>query len=117
KLMALEMAPAVIHLKVVATGRTVARFEDPHGDRANWQSFTPDGTQLVVAAGPTSAIHIWDLQAIRTRLKDMNLDWDWPEFPAADKADDPGGPFAEPALNVQVIQGKAGRNGSEKKPD
>ena len=83
RLMAVEMAPAVIHLKEVATGRTVAKLEDPHGDRATWQGFTPDGTQLVVVAGYASAIHIWDLKAIRTRLKDMNLDWDWPEFPPA----------------------------------
>src|SRR5207248_6663928 len=92
KLMAVEMAPAVIHLKEVATGRTVARLEDPHGDRASWQGFTPDGTQLVVVASFARAIHIWDLRAIRTRLKDMNLDWDWPEFrplPA-------GNPAAEP---------------------
>jgi tetratricopeptide (TPR) repeat protein len=81
--MALEMAPAIIHLKEVATGRTVAKLEDPHGDRATWQGFTPDGTQLVVLAGHTRAIHIWDLRAIRSRLKGMNLDWDWPEFPPA----------------------------------
>ncbi|HKB06514.1 MAG TPA: protein kinase [Gemmataceae bacterium] len=83
KLVAVEMAPAVIHLKEVATGRTVARLEDPHGDRATWQGFTPDGTQLVVVARYASAIHVWDLRAIRTRLKDMNLDWDWPEFAPA----------------------------------
>ena len=93
RLMAVEMAPAVIHLKEVATGRTVAKLEDPHGDRATWQGFTPDGTQLVVVAGYASAIHIWDLRAIRTRLKDMTLDWDWPEFPPAateNLAADPG---------------------------
>jgi WD40 repeat protein len=83
KLMALEMAPGVLHLKDVATGRTVARLEDPFGDRASWQGFTPDGTQLVVLAKYASAIHIWDLRAIRTRLNAMNLDWDWPEFPPA----------------------------------
>jgi serine/threonine protein kinase/WD40 repeat protein len=83
RLMALEMAPAVIHLKETATGRTVAKLEDPHGDRATWQGFTPDGTQLVVVANYSSAIHIWDLRAIRARLKDMGLDWDWPEFPPA----------------------------------
>ena len=81
--MAQEMAPAVIHLKETATGRTVAKLEDPHGDRATWQGFTTDGTQLVVVADYAGAIHIWDLRAIRTRLKDMNLDWDWPEFPPA----------------------------------
>jgi WD40 repeat protein len=83
QLMALEMAPAVIHLIEVASGRTVARFADPHRDRATWQGFTPDGTQLVVLAAHTRAIHIWNLRAIRARLKEMNLDWDWAEFPPA----------------------------------
>jgi WD40 repeat protein len=83
RLMALEMAPAVLHLKEVTTGRTVAKLEDPCGDRAYWQGFTPDGTRLVVVSRYASAIHVWDLRAIRTRLKDMNLDWDWPEFPPA----------------------------------
>jgi eukaryotic-like serine/threonine-protein kinase len=97
RLMAVEMAPAVVHLKEVATGRTVAKLEDPHGDRATWQGFTPDGTQLVVAANYASAIHVWDLRAIRTRLKDMHLDWDWPEFPPAAT----GYPAAEPvAIDV-----------------
>jgi tetratricopeptide (TPR) repeat protein/serine/threonine protein kinase/WD40 repeat protein len=88
QLMALEMAPAVIHLKEVATGRTVARLEDPHGDRARWMGFTPDGTQLVVAAGYAKAIHIWDLRAIRRQLKALGLDWSWPEFPPAAKSDE-----------------------------
>ena len=100
RLMALEMAPAVIHLKEVATGRTVAKLEDPHGDRATWQGFTPDGTQLVVVASYASAIHIWDLRAIRTRLKDMNLDWDWPEFPPAAA----GNSAAEP-VTIEVLRG------------
>jgi serine/threonine protein kinase/WD40 repeat protein len=100
KLMALEMAPAVIHLKEVATGRTVAKLEDPHGDRGGWQGFTPDGTRLVVTSKYASAIHIWDLRAIRTRLKDMNLDWDWPEFPPAPT----GYPVAEPAT-IEVLPG------------
>jgi tetratricopeptide (TPR) repeat protein len=80
KLMALEMAPAAIHLLEVATGNLVAKLEDPHGDRASWQGFTPDGAELVVVSGYSNAIHIWDLRAIRAQLKEMNLDWDWPEF-------------------------------------
>src|SRR5260370_29352103 len=80
--MALEMAPGVVHLKEAGTGRTVARLEDPHGDRPTWLGFTPDGTKLVVAASFASAVHVWDLRAIRTRLQAMNLDWDWPEFPS-----------------------------------
>jgi WD40 repeat protein len=81
RLMALEMAPGVIHLMDAASGRTVARLTDPDGDRAWWQAFTPDGTRLVTVARFASAVHIWDLRALRTRLKTMNLDWDWPEFP------------------------------------
>ena len=82
KMMALEMAPGVIHLKEIASGRTVAVLEDPQGDLSSWLGFTPDGTQLVVVARHPGVIHRWDLRAIRARLKTMNLDWDWPEFSA-----------------------------------
>ncbi len=101
KLMALEMGPAVIHLKEVATGRTVAKLEDPNGDRAGWIGFTPDGTQLVVAAPYAKAVHVWDLRAIRQRLKGMDLDWHWPEFP-------PAGPDAGQPLQIQVDPGELG---------
>src|SRR5438270_5669965 len=104
RLMALEMAPAVLHLKEVATGRTVAKLEDPCGDRPHWQGFTPDGTQLVVVAKYASAIHIWDLRAIRTRLKDMNLDWDWLEFPSA-----PTEKPAAAATTIEVLPGDLAR--------
>jgi hypothetical protein len=80
RLMAIELAPAVLTLTDVATGRTVAKLEDPYGDRATSQGFTPDGTQLVVVAAYAGAVHVWDLRSIRTRLRSMGLDWDWPEF-------------------------------------
>jgi hypothetical protein len=83
--MALEMAPAEIHLVDASTFRMVAKLEDPHGDQPVWLGFTPDGTKLVVVTSYATAIHIWDLRAIRARLKEMNLDWDWPEFPPADQ--------------------------------
>jgi tetratricopeptide (TPR) repeat protein len=47
-----------------------------------------------------SAVHIWDLRAIRTRLKDMNLDWDWTEFPPAAAGD-----RAAEAVTVEVLPG------------
>lgn len=87
RMMALEMTPGIIHLKEVTSGRTVARLEDPNGDLSTWIGFTPDGTQLVVAARYAGAIHRWDLRAIRARLKTMNLDWDWPEFPVPPPGD------------------------------
>jgi serine/threonine protein kinase/WD40 repeat protein len=100
RLMALEMAPAVIELKEVDGGRTVARLEDPHGDRATWQGFTPDGTALMVVAKYAHVVHIWDLRAIRTGLKTLNLDWDWPEFPPAAT-----GNAAGASVTVEVIRG------------
>jgi len=80
KLMAMEMSPAVIHIKEVSTGRTVAQLEDPFGDRSNLISFTHEGTKLIVLSTYASAIHVWDLRAIRSRLKPLGLDWDWPGF-------------------------------------
>jgi WD40 repeat protein/tRNA A-37 threonylcarbamoyl transferase component Bud32/Tfp pilus assembly protein PilF len=85
KLLALPMEPAVIHLKELATGRTVATLEDPLGDRATWLGFSPDGTQLAVTAAYNRCVHVWDLRLIRQRLKEMRLDWEWPEFPPARK--------------------------------
>jgi tetratricopeptide (TPR) repeat protein len=109
RLMALEMAPGILHLIEVATGRTVARLDDPCDDRANWQGFTPDGTRLVVLAKYASAIHVWDLRAIRTRLKEMNLDWDWPEFPPA-----PTGEPAAAPLSVEVLAGELAGNSANR---
>ncbi len=74
-MMALEMSPGIIHLMEASTGRTIAKLEDPHGDRATWQGFTPDGAQLVVVAKYASAVHIWNLQSLRAQLKAMKLDW------------------------------------------
>ncbi|HVV70138.1 MAG TPA: WD40 repeat domain-containing protein, partial [Verrucomicrobiae bacterium] len=82
-LMAMELSPGVLHLKEVATGRTLAKLEDPYGDRATWTGFTAGGSQLVVAARYAGVIHLWDLRALREKLKPMGLDWNWPEFPAS----------------------------------
>ncbi len=85
KLLALEASSGVIHITEAATGRTIARLTDPSGGRATWMSFTPDGTQLVTASFYAKEMHIWNLRRIRTRLKAMRLDWEWPEFPPANE--------------------------------
>jgi hypothetical protein len=100
RLMALEMAPGIIHLKDAATARTVARLEDPHGDTAGWLSFTPEGNQLVVTAVQARAVHIWDLRLIRQRLVQMGLDWDAPAYPPADPESE-----AKERLTVTVLPG------------
>jgi len=82
KMMAMETSLGVISLCEVASGRTIARLEDPNGSVGGWMWFTPDGTQLIVLTGDGIAIRRWDLRALRAELKAMELDWDWPEFPS-----------------------------------
>jgi serine/threonine protein kinase/WD40 repeat protein len=100
-LMCTEITPGIIDLKEVATGKTLARLEDPHGDRAPaWMGFTPDGTRLAAVYTYSQLVHVWDLRLIRARLKEIDLDWKWREFPAVDK----NGKAARP-LTVKVLSG------------
>jgi tetratricopeptide (TPR) repeat protein len=73
RLVALEISPAVVHLIDVASGRTLARLQDPDADRARWLGITADGSKLVVIAGYSKAIHVWDLRTIGRDLVDMGL--------------------------------------------
>jgi serine/threonine protein kinase/WD40 repeat protein len=100
-LMCMEITPGVIDLKEVATGKTLARLEDPHGDRApHWMGFTPDGTRLVAVYTYSQLVHVWDLRLIRARLKEIGLDWEWREYPAVDKH----GTAARP-LTMKILAG------------
>jgi serine/threonine protein kinase/WD40 repeat protein len=100
KLMALELSAGIIHLMEIATGRTLAKLEDPNLDRPTWICFTPDGTQLVTTAVYAKAVHVWDLRRIRAQLAMMDLDWDAPPFPPVKPQE--GGANAAP-LRVEVI--------------
>jgi serine/threonine protein kinase/WD40 repeat protein len=99
-IMALEMAPGIIHLKDTLTDRTIAKLEDPSGDRAAWMSFSPDGTKLMATAPYADSVHIWDLRLIRQHLAESGLDWDAPPYPLAVPIGNP-----EPPAKVEVILG------------
>jgi serine/threonine protein kinase/WD40 repeat protein len=75
----------VYRLVELATGRELARLEDPERN-AGPAAFTPDGGMLVIAA--PDGLRVWDLRLIRTELAKLGLDWDAPPLPPA-KADDP----------------------------
>jgi serine/threonine protein kinase/WD40 repeat protein len=78
--------PTALGIRLVdqATGRQVAMLEDPNLDGTSHAVFTPDGAKLI-AVNHKKGISVWDLRLIRRQLKDLGLDWDWPEFqPAAD---------------------------------
>jgi hypothetical protein len=69
-----------LRLLDIASHRDVATLEDPNLDSI-WQALvTPDGTKLI-AVNMVKGMHVWDLRLIRRQLKDLGLDWDWPEFP------------------------------------
>jgi WD40 repeat protein len=77
KLVVLETGSGVVRLIDAGTGREYARLEDPTQDRTDRFAFTSDGTKLV-CTGDGCSVHIWDLQAIRRELAEMELDWESP---------------------------------------
>jgi tetratricopeptide (TPR) repeat protein/WD40 repeat protein len=77
----------IYRLVEVATGRELARLEDPEQNTGR-AALTPDGTKLVVAA--RNGLRVWDLRRIRAELAKLGLDWDAPPYPAdGEKKDRP----------------------------
>jgi serine/threonine protein kinase/WD40 repeat protein len=83
----------------VATSREIAVLEGPELDPIPQAFFTPDGTTLITV-NLAKGLHVWDLRLIRRQLKELGLDWDWPEFPAA-----PARPLVEP-VKVEILPAK-----------
>ena len=76
KIVVLETGAGAARLIDADTGREYARLEDPAQDINNGFVFTSDGRTLVCPMGDMCCVHIWDLQAIRRELADMELDWE-----------------------------------------
>jgi WD40 repeat protein/Flp pilus assembly protein TadD len=83
QLLALGDEPGVVRLVVTDTGVQLARLTVPEQTRLMPFCFTPDGTQLITYGSETTALHIFDLRAIRAGLAELGLDWDAPSLPAA----------------------------------
>ncbi|MBI3407193.1 MAG: protein kinase [Planctomycetes bacterium] len=98
RLLAINDVVNVIRLLETTTGREVARLTGPDLTWYYPACFTPDGTRLIATA--EKALYVWDLRLIRRQLKDLALDWDWPEFPPAE----PGAYAAKPRP-VEVFAG------------
>jgi serine/threonine protein kinase/WD40 repeat protein len=81
RLLAMRAEPNVIRLLESQTGREVGRLTGPTTSRYTPVCFSPDGTRLVAVNSGETAVFVWDLRRIRAQLKDLGLDWDWPEFP------------------------------------
>jgi serine/threonine protein kinase/WD40 repeat protein len=74
----LGLSDGIYRLVELATGRELARLEDPEQIAAP-AVFTPDGTRLIVAAA--DGLRVWDLRRIRRELAKLGLDWDAPPCP------------------------------------
>src|SRR5262249_33122239 len=81
-----------------ATGREVARLTGPEPMWYPPACFTPDGTRLIARCSGLTALYVWDLRLIRQQLKELGLDWDWPEFPPAGPGSQAGAPSKVEAL-------------------
>ena len=79
RLVVLGLADGTYRLVELATGRELARLEDPEQLAAS-ASFTSDGTRLVVSAA--YGLRVWELRRIRKELVKLGLDWDVPPYPA-----------------------------------
>jgi serine/threonine protein kinase/tetratricopeptide (TPR) repeat protein/WD40 repeat protein len=84
-LVVLGLTDGVYRLVDLATGREVARLEDPD-QTAGAAVFTPDGMRLVVNA--KDGLRVWDLRRLRAELVKLDLDWELPAYPPR-KADGP----------------------------
>jgi eukaryotic-like serine/threonine-protein kinase len=98
-LFAAEGRQGLIRLIEPATGRELARLQEPNQAPAA-MVFTPDGARLVTSSDVDRAIHVWDLRAIRKQLAALGLDWDAPPYPEAQ-------PTAPLPLEVKVDAGRA----------
>ena len=104
RLLAINDVFGVIRLLETTTGCEVARLTGPEPTWYAPACFTPDWTRLVATCSAETALYVWDLRLIRQQLKELELDWDWPDFPSAG----PGNDAAKP-LQVEVLPGDLGK--------
>jgi WD40 repeat protein/Flp pilus assembly protein TadD len=100
RLMVVQDASKVLRLVETETGRTLARLESPELCAAQWATFSPDGSRLVVTTNEGPAVHVWDLRAIRRSLVELGLDWDAPSLP--DSLASTGGAEDRAPLKIDV---------------
>jgi tetratricopeptide (TPR) repeat protein len=83
QLLAVETGLGVVRLVATATGRDLARLENPDQARARDLTFNADGSKLVANAD-NECLHVWDLRTLRDQLAQRGLDWDQAPYPPAD---------------------------------
>jgi hypothetical protein len=98
RLVVLQLPEVVYRLVEIATGRELARLEDPE-QIAEPAVFTPDGTGLIV--GAMDGLRIWDLRRIRGELTKLGLDWD--AAPYAEAPEPARGPLEVRVIGAELV--------------
>ena len=70
----------------------LAELPIPVGEITESIRFTPDGRYLVAGGGDKNPTHIWNIDLIRGRLRDLGLDWQH-DFSSPDGLLDPDKPI------------------------
>jgi tetratricopeptide (TPR) repeat protein len=94
RLLAVSDTPGVIRLVETDDGKEVIRLTGPESRPYIPDCLSPDGTQLIAISYELGSLLVWDLRRIREQLKDLDMDWDWPEFPPAGDTAGSSGPVA-----------------------
>jgi serine/threonine protein kinase/WD40 repeat protein/tetratricopeptide (TPR) repeat protein len=105
---ALAQGSGWIGLFNVATGKEIARLEDPHGNGVAFLRFSHDGGILAAVNKRGFVVQRWDLRVIRSQLAEIGLDWDSPPLPP------PPAVVAEyrPPPKVDVVDAEVAANAS-----
>jgi WD40 repeat protein len=82
RLVALTMSLAAVRLCNPSTGDVLATLQVPHVAPLSLVGFSPDSRYFVILAWP-GEVGVWDLRRVREQLKQIDLDWDLPEFAQA----------------------------------
>ncbi len=86
----LDKRTDLVKLYDIGRGTVIATLEPPERSGVDQIVFSPDGQHLAVLT-PKQTVELWDLRAVRVRLRAMGLDWDPeqplpPERPAGSRA-------------------------------
>jgi WD40 repeat protein len=80
RVVAIQKGFGVVALVDTASGQELASLDASEQSLLFPQCFSPDGAELYLLGSESRAIHVWDLRALRQRLKEMDLDWSQPYY-------------------------------------
>jgi hypothetical protein len=82
RILAMSLSQSAIDLFDMESGEVFAKLSAAELSPIWWVFFSPDGTRLGVST-MSGDVRLWDLRAIRAKLRDVGLDWDLPPYRAA----------------------------------